>query len=185
MCQRTAAGSDAEAGYYFGDANRHGVPELRVSFVADGRADASTHAVLARVLGDLRHAAGARVLRPCLLPLHQLTVDSYGASHPGKPERRATQATGLHLMTLQLFIERGIDASAGPKLHKRIVRHPPELRWLEPPSLRGRLTAADVLDATTAAEHLLLVRRWAEDIWAAWATHHATVRDWVRQSLQE
>jgi len=62
---------------------------------------------------------------PAYFPLHQLTVDSYAASHPGKPERRATQATGLHLMTLQLFVERGIDARAGPTLHKRMVRHRP------------------------------------------------------------
>jgi len=92
---------------------------------------------------------------------------------------------GLHLRTLQLFVERRTDVTEGPKLHKRMVRHPPELRWHEPPSLRGRLTAADVLDATTADEHLLLVRRWAEDIWAAWSAHHVTVRQWVSQSLAE
>jgi len=30
---------------------------------------------------------------------------------------------------------------------------------------------------------LLLVRAWSEDVWASWATHHATVRGWVSQSL--
>ena len=120
---------------------------------------------------------------PAYFSLHQMTVDSYAASHPGRPERQAIQAIGLHLMTLQLFIEDGIDASEGPKLHKRMVGHPPELAWLEPPELHGRMTVACVLEATTASEHLVRIRSWAEEVWAAWAPHHPIVRDWVRQSL--
>ncbi len=91
---------------------------------------------------------------PAYFALHQVTVDSYAASHPGNPERRAIQAMALHLMTLQLVVEGGADASLGPVLHKRMVHRLPELWWLEPPVLHGRMTTADVLRGTGAEEHL-------------------------------
>jgi hypothetical protein len=128
--------------------------------------------VLAREFGD-----------PAYFALHQLTVDAYAVSHPGVPERRSIQSVGLHLMTLCMVLERGADPREGPKLHKQMVDRP-DLTWLEPPAVAGRMSAADVLAADSPAEHERLVGAWAADVWDAWAAHHDTVRAWVDQSLE-
>lgn len=119
---------------------------------------------------------------PAYFAIHQLTVDSYAAQHPGAPERRAIQSVGLHLMTLCMVLEGGADPREGPKVHRRMVRRP-AFEWLDPPSMDGRLTVVDVLPAADPAEHERLVRAWSRDVWAAWAPHHEIVRRWVRESL--
>ena len=112
---------------------------------------------------------------------HQLIVDSYAVQHPDGDDPRAIQSVAIHLMTLCLFIERGIDPSAGAQLHRRMVCRPVFHR-LEPPASRGRLTMLDVPlsanpDAARAASYA-----WATDAWASWAAHHQTVRNWVDES---
>lgn len=115
--------------------------------------------------------------------VHQLTVDTYAVQHPGVPERRSTQSVAVHLMTLCLVLEDGLDPREGPKLHKRFVERP-LFHWLEPPQPNGTLTVADVREATTAAEHERKVNDWARDVWAAWEPHHVTVRSWVERALR-
>ncbi len=108
--------------------------------------------ILAREFGD-----------PDYFALHQVTVDTYAAQHPGVAERRAIQSVGLHLMTLCVVLEDGADPREGPKLHRRMVRRP-AFAWLDPPSMDGRLTVADVLPAENPSEHGRLVRAWAETL---------------------
>lgn len=113
---------------------------------------------------------------------HQVTVDSYAAQHPGKPERRSIQSVALHLMTLGMVLERDLDPSDAPQLHKQMA-HRPEFTWLEPPPMEGRLTVLDVLGAKDADEHERRVRAWGRDVWEAWSSHHDTVWEWVETSL--
>jgi hypothetical protein len=120
---------------------------------------------------------------PAYRRMHQLTVDTYAVQHPGKPERRTIQSLALHLMTLAMVVEDGLDPRCGPELHKRMVRAG-GYEWLAPPSMDGRMTVIDVLQATTAREHDQVVRAWAEDVWDAWAGHHRTVRRWIGRSLR-
>lgn len=54
---------------------------------------------------------------------------------------------------------------------------------LEPPQPTETVTVADVLRATTGEEHEAAVRRWARDVWAAWAPHAPTVRRWLDAAL--
>lgn len=116
---------------------------------------------------------------PDYFRIHQITVDTYAVQHPGKPERRSIQSVALHLMTLYLFLERGVTATEGPTLHTRMNANKPPFHWLEPPQPNGRLTIAHVHEATTADEHEERVMAWARDIWAAWKPHHAVVREWL------
>ena len=118
---------------------------------------------------------------PAYFRVHQLTVDTYAVQHPGSPERRAVQSVGLHLMTLCLVVEDGVDPSEGPALHKRFVRRP-AFRWLEPPRPNGQLTTADALRSRNPEEHAQAVTAWGRDVWAAWAPHHHTVRGWIEES---
>jgi hypothetical protein len=130
-------------------------------------------AVLAREFGD-----------PAYFRLHQLTVDTYAVQHPGRPERRSIRSVALHLITLCLVLEDGVEPRDGPKLHARLAKRG-SFRWLEPPRPNGRLTVADVLRAKTPAEHERAVEAWARDVWAAWQAHHATVRAWIEQLLSD
>lgn len=127
--------------------------------------------MLAREFGD-----------PAYLTVHQISVDTYASQHPGAPQPRSNRSVALHLMTLCLFLEQGVDPGEGPRLHKRMVSRSAG-RWLEPPPLSGRMTVADVLEAGDAREHARLVRAWGRDVWEAWAPHHGVVREWVRPSL--
>jgi len=114
-----------------------------------------------------------------LVELRQLPVDVYAVQHPAAHGRIADQSLALHLRTLGLFVEHGVDPARGPQLHKQMVAGQPSFPALDPPARRGRLTLADVpldgeQDAVTDA-----VWRWAATAWDAWAAHHADVHDWL------
>jgi hypothetical protein len=44
---------------------------------------------------------------------------------------------------------------------------------------RGRLTVLDVQAAAPEDDYPDLVRRWAQEVWMAYAAHHAKARDWL------
>ncbi len=116
------------------------------------------------------------------LPLLRLVVDAYGAQHPGVRQIRSVQSVAVHLMGLCTILERG--AHAEPRLVPMRDRRPLprtrlDLHWLEPPRPIGALTVRGPVEAAGGAEHAAFVEAWARDVWAAWAPHHATVRDWV------
>lgn len=121
---------------------------------------------------------------PAYARLHQVTVDIYAVQHPGVPERRAIQSVALHLITLCLFLEDGIDPAAGPMLHKRLAGRP-SYHWLEPPVPNGTITVADIARTESPDEHLRIVEAWSRDVWKAWRPHHPTVRAWIEQELND
>ena len=121
---------------------------------------------------------------PVYFGVHQLTVDTYAAQHPGRPEPRSIQSLALHLITLCLVVEPGAAPGDGPALHQRLAKRP-GFHWLELPRPVGRVTVADVHGAASAAEHERRVRAWARDVWEVWEPHHATIRHWIEHSLAE
>ncbi|MFO7697797.1 MAG: DUF5946 family protein [Anaerolineae bacterium] len=125
--------------------------------------------VMAREYGEYRYPA-----------VHALTVDTYAAQHPGTPSRRSIQSVALHLMGLHLALERGYDAQRVIAERQRALRGGATYTLLEPPAEMGPLTILDVHAARDLAEHESVVRRWAASVWAAWAPHHAQIREWAR-----
>lgn len=119
---------------------------------------------------------------PTWFRLHQMTVDAYAAQHPGAPGRRSTQSVALHLMTLGMVLERGLDPTDAPRLHAAMA-HRPDFHWLDPPWMGGRMKVTDVLEAEDVAAHERRVRAWGADVWEAWSPYHATVWEWVEASL--
>jgi hypothetical protein len=117
-------------------------------------------------------------------PVHALTVHAYAVQHPGVPERRSIQSVCLHLCALCLIFERDAPIPRSTELMSRIgpvVRE--SLRWLDPPQPNGTLTVRDALRAGDPGQHADAIRRWGEDVWAAWAPHHPSVRGWVDLAL--
>lgn len=119
---------------------------------------------------------------PARRGFHQLAVDAYGVQHPGPVhEHRAVQSLALHLMTLCLFLEHGVDPALGSDLHRRMADHP-VFAPLDPPVGRGGLTVLDVPAHAAPGDVRVAVRAWAAGAWDAWHTHHPTVRSWLAAS---
>lgn len=112
---------------------------------------------------------------------HQLVVDSYAVQHPGDDDPRAIRSVGLHLMTLCLFLEHGVDPALGPRLHQHMVDRL-AFHQLTPPLSRGRLTTIDVPLYGDAEIARRAANAWAMDAWMSWRAHHDTVRYWIYSS---
>lgn len=125
--------------------------------------------LLAREFGDYRYGV-----------VHRHTIDAYAAQHPGTDGRRQRQSVALHLVALCHWLEEGMTAEQLNPITQRLAGGDRAWPWLEPPTSYGT-TVRDVLRATTADEHVALVRAWAEDVWRAWSRHHATVRAWAAE----
>lgn len=123
----------------------------------------------------------AQYSNPKRMAFHQVVVDAYAAQHPDGDDPRAVQSLAIHLMTLCLFLEDGIDPSQGPRLHRRMIDRP-VFHHLEAPPSRGRLTMLDVPLDDTPANARRAAYAWAEEVWTAWVTHRQTVRDWIDES---
>lgn len=114
---------------------------------------------------------------PLFAKNHRLTVDAYAAQHPGKPSPQSIRSVWLHLVSLQLVLERGIDQVTATESLQRMAAAKVELPWLEPPVSLGELNVNDVLEAASAREHCRAVHAWAESVWQAWAGQHDVIRD--------
>ena len=113
---------------------------------------------------------------------HRLTVDTYATQHPGEDDRKQRQSVVVHLVGLCHRLEGGLDPQLLLAATQRLTAGKREWPRLTPPSTYA-LTVVDVLTATTAEEHLALVRRWAQATWEAWSDEHATVREWADAAL--
>ena len=103
---------------------------------------------------------------------HRLTVDTYAIQHPGQPARKAIQSVNVHLVSLYLIFERGLNGQEATKKMGEILSKEPNFNWLEPPTPNGQLTVIDVLTSTSQEEHGKKVKEWAEDVWNCWYSKH-------------
>jgi hypothetical protein len=124
--------------------------------------------VLARQYSDSSYA-----------PAGQLTVDAYAVQHPGLPSPQSIRSVALHLISLCRIIEHGKATVAAAQAIAAAANERRAFIWLTPPRHVGEITIAEVRVATTGAEHVQLVRRWAECAWRAWSDHHGAVRSWA------
>ncbi|WP_246999808.1 DUF5946 family protein [Halosolutus gelatinilyticus] len=118
-------------------------------------------------------------------PIHQLTVDTYWAQHPGEKTPQTTQSVIVNLVGLDLYLHKGMNPeTVREKLDGLITRHKDEFTWLEPPETRGDITVVDVAEADDLDEHTALVRDWARAVWDAWKPHHPTLDQWIARALE-
>ena len=118
---------------------------------------------------------------PAFGELHRLTVDNYALQHPGVPGPQSIQSVGVHLISLCLVLERGADLDFATKAIRVAAKNKNEFTWLNPPSILGEFTVADVVGATSATEHLKRIQKWSESVWEAWSEYHAVVRKWLER----
>ncbi len=111
--------------------------------------------------------------------VHNLVVDAYAMQHPEEYGRSA-KSYAAHLTALCC----GIEHPKNQKLYWAIGRWLDGRANVEKPALlspRGRLTIADVSTTASDTEYQSLVRRWASDVWSAYAVQHDLARAWLDQ----
>ncbi len=118
---------------------------------------------------------------PVLGRLHQLTVDTYAAQHPG-PQVPAISLP-FALIGLHLALEDGWTGVAVRAAHGWLAERGGEWPAFSPPAGRGSLTAADVAEARGPEQHAALIDRWAAVTWDAWRDEHPRVRAWASEVL--
>jgi hypothetical protein len=112
-------------------------------------------------------------------PIHRLTLDTYGAQHPGERSPKSIQAMAVHLIALHLSLDRGIESKRIPAEIGRLMVDASELRWLEPPPSAGQRTVLDVAGAKDLREHSNRVEWWARSVWESWSDYHEVIRRWA------
>lgn len=130
--------------------------------------------LLAREFGD-----------PAFMRMHQLTVDTYCAQHPGVPGRRAIQSINVHLVGLHLSLDRDLEGAFVRRVIAVVAdRLASRLVWFDPPEASGRSTLRDVLTARSAEEHRELVTDWAKSVWDSWRPAHGAVAKLTDEALR-
>jgi hypothetical protein len=99
---------------------------------------------------------------------HRLTVDTWAVQHP---DHHPPKSLATHLLALCLALEHDYPFPAIASVMNRFVESNEQFPAFDPPPHRGRLTVLDVRDASDEQEHADRVRRWAEEVWDAWARH--------------
>lgn len=133
---------------------------------------ARTHDLLVQAQQDARYAG-----------VYRLAFDAFCMQHP---ERYGVSAKSYaaHLMGLC----HGIEHADRPNTYWAIpawLNRPRDIP--KPPLLknRGTVTIADLDDAASPEEHASRVRAWAQNVWQAYASQHATARAWLQQAVGE
>lgn len=109
--------------------------------------------------------------------MHNLVVDTYAMQHPEEYGRSAKSYVA-HLTALCCSME----AAGNTALYWTIPRWLDGRSTLERPHdlpFRGSITVADVHNPEREEEYPELVRRWAMDVWQAYAAYHGMARDWL------
>ena len=121
------------------------------------------------------------LLRQC----HQMTVDTYGAQHagrPGPPIGVAYSLVGLHLA-----LDRGLSGLEVREAHARLGKPDPTWPSLVRPSGFAAATIEDVARAGVWSDspegHAAAVPSWARAIWAWWEGSHSDVEQLTERLL--
>lgn len=111
--------------------------------------------------------------------VHRLTVDAYAVQHPGHPSPQSIQSVAVHLISLCLVLERGVDVQRATQAMQAAIKDKSRFVWLTPPASLGAVTVADVCATMGLEEHRKKVQAWSASAWAAWSPHHTTIRAWL------
>ncbi|HEV2615531.1 MAG TPA: DUF5946 family protein [Candidatus Acidoferrales bacterium] len=112
---------------------------------------------------------------------HELLVDAYCLQHPERYCHSA-KSYAAHLTRMCCGIEHGGKREVYAAI-PRWLSGASKIERPEPPERRGTMTIADLRATETPEEHVKLVRKWAEDVWQAYAPQHETARRWLSAAL--
>ena len=107
--------------------------------------------------------------------IHQHVVDSFTAQQA--TDRTKPVALTFALVGLYLVVERQRSGRQVQQVHVLLGRR--RRRWptFDLPLDRGAMSAIDVMTYGEGPERDRAIRAWCEDVWAAYAGSHRSVRD--------
>lgn len=126
---------------------------------------------------------GREFADPAFYRSHRLTVDSYCLQHPER-YMVSTKSAAAHLAGICWSLEVGESLHLpaplkrfvdGPRVFPRI--HPPE------PLHRGMINLTYLRPIADPEEYVEAARKWAHEVWAAWAVGQEQARAWVAEAL--
>jgi hypothetical protein len=107
-----------------------------------------------------------------------LSVDAHALQHP---EIHGRWSNHFHLTRLNLILDKKIewDYKKSPQLSDYLneykANRPNEFLALPKPLDRGKTTAKDLINATTADECVELIKKWANEVYFAWSSNHSLI----------
>jgi len=107
-----------------------------------------------------------------------LSVDAHALQHP---EIHGRWSNHFHLTRLNLILDKNQqwDYKKSPRLSDYLneykLSRPNELLILPKALERGKITAKDLMKATSADECVELIRKWANEVYYAWSANHSLV----------
>jgi hypothetical protein len=109
---------------------------------------------------------------------HRMLVDVYCLQHP---EQYCASAKSLaaHLAGLAWILEEGAATAVGPEALRRWLSGERRLDKPPLPEWRGDITLGDLPADAPPPEWAEAVRRWAENVWAAYEPLHPLARAWI------
>lgn len=115
-------------------------------------------------------------------PEHQisrfLSVDAHALQHP---EIHGRWSNHFHLTRLHLILDKNQtwDYTKSPMLSDYLnaykLNRPNEFLSIPKPLERGKITAKDLIKATTANECVERIKKWAHEVYHAWSSSHSIV----------
>lgn len=120
--------------------------------------------VLAREFSDYRYGR-----------IHRLTVDAYSLQHPDK-YMRSGKSFAAHLTGMCAALEHKDTAALNSVVQRWLSTNPRIDKPARVPEHRGAITVTYIHSARDADEHVKRVKKWARDVWGAWAAHHDLAR---------
>jgi hypothetical protein len=112
--------------------------------------------------------------------VHQLTVDTYAAQHPGG--KHPDKSLDIHLAGLYLVLERGLPQNIISQCRQRLATVVKAWPHFMPPDAVRSFT---VFDVALADSHFNAVKEWSATVWTAWAGQHATIAEFVAAYLRD
>ena len=115
-------------------------------------------------------------------PEHQisrfLSVDAHALQHP---EIHGRWSNHFHLTRLHLILDKNQtwhytkSPILSDYLNEYKINRPDELLTIPKPLCRGKITAKDLIKATTANECVERINKWAYEVYHAWSASHSIV----------
>jgi hypothetical protein len=107
-----------------------------------------------------------------------LSVDAHALQHP---EIHGRWSNHFHLTRLNLILDKKQtwDYKKSPMLSDYLnaykLNRPNEFLNIPKPLYRGKITAKDLIKATTADECVEQIKKWADEVYQAWTANHSLV----------
>jgi len=114
--------------------------------------------------------------------VHQITVDTYAVQHAGGSH--PDKSVDVHLTGLHLVLEKGMRPMAVPPMLQRLASAVDAWPHFATPAVSGSVTVFDVALTKSMADHIAVVKRWADQVWKEWKPYHPAIADFVAHHLR-